>query len=811
MILHYIKIAIRNLKKYPVQTTISTISMAVGIALIAIMMSAANEFFEISIENNPEFRKIHYITPCYSEGNYNIDPALLSKFENREFKTIEKYCIKPPCIYYCPLVIVDNDGEEKTAFGHATAIRQEFLDFLYLKSAVTGDFLKPLDDNTVIISESFAQRVFGTINVIGKSISFNPRTLSNDESFDESSITSEHKMFTICDVARINMIDELQDFELIFKTEVPLFLNYCYKIYIIPSEGNQYNELCKEIQPAFEEFGINAEIGYLPWDIHGSNENIDPVLGIKILLIGFAIFIFISPFLGYLRMQLQLFWLRQREIALRNVVGGKTSSLVALFFTEICLVLMISGGLAIAFSSILSSELISSSSYLLHKDNLLWRMSDLELNIGIVLLCTLILCLIIVSIAVYYIRKSQTCLALQMKPSKNHRVRRISLGIQMIFSILFISITIFLGVLKIPDYIRTANGFIDTEKMQECFEVGLSGTEQMIMDKSSRLRNVKEAEAIIPYTFFTLYYGDLDKRPEYMVKNEKYTTSILFQENDEFTNYMEMKVTPVEHSANRENTIYVEEDIYQTLTENGSRPAPTIELFGEMVSVAGTFKQFPTSRHRSSYLYFIWNRDPYTLNIPEHKPGDTLAFDTPRSRTFLVKARRGHESEVAEQLREIRDDGITQPLLAPVEQYKNLHDNTGGIFEIIITLVYLMTFINITSTCSALYSAVSLDVRHRRKEVALRKINGATAKDILKLFAKEYVILLIVCSLIAALIELTLVLQTDQPTILTIQLTLAVVVTFLIVVLIIAIITALTVGWKIREIMYMNPVEGLKK
>ena len=279
-----------------------------------------------------------------------------------------------------------------------------------------------------------------------------------------------------------------------------------------------------------------------------------------------------------------------------------------------------------------------------------------------------------------------------------------------------------------------------------------------------------------------------------MVKNEKYTTSILFQENDEFTNYMEMKVTPVEHSANRENTIYVEEDIYQTLTENGSRPAPTIELFGEMVSVAGTFKQFPTSRHRSSYLYFIWNRDPYTLNIPEHKPGDTLAFDTPRSRTFLVKARRGHESEVAEQLREIRDDGITQPLLAPVEQYKNLHDNTGGIFEIIITLVYLMTFINITSTCSALYSAVSLDVRHRRKEVALRKINGATAKDILKLFA-------IHCR----------VLQTYQSTILTIQLTLAVVVTFLIVVLIIAIITALTVGWKIREIMYMNTVEGLKK
>jgi ABC-type antimicrobial peptide transport system permease subunit len=46
-------------------------------------------------------------------------------------------------------------------------------------------------------------------------------------------------------------------------------------------------------------------------------------------------------------------------------------------------------------------------------------------------------------------------------------------------------------------------------------------------------------------------------------------------------------------------------------------------------------------------------------------------------------------------------------------------------------------------------SIVSLTCEERRKEIAIRKINGATVKDILDLFFKEYLTLLVVGALIA--------------------------------------------------------------
>jgi ABC-type antimicrobial peptide transport system permease subunit len=46
-------------------------------------------------------------------------------------------------------------------------------------------------------------------------------------------------------------------------------------------------------------------------------------------------------------------------------------------------------------------------------------------------------------------------------------------------------------------------------------------------------------------------------------------------------------------------------------------------------------------------------------------------------------------------------------------------------------------------------SLVSLTCEERRKEIAIRKINGATVKDILDIFFKEYITLLVIGAVIA--------------------------------------------------------------
>ena len=52
----------------------------------------------------------------------------------------------------------------------------------------------------------------------------------------------------------------------------------------------------------------------------------------------------------------------------------------------------------------------------------------------------------------------------------------------------------------------------------------------------------------------------------------------------------------------------------------------------------------------------------------------------------------------------------------------------------------LLGIVSIILVIMSIYSAISIDTVGRQKEIAIRKINGASGKDIASLFAKPYVV-----------------------------------------------------------------------
>jgi len=67
-------------------------------------------------------------------------------------------------------------------------------------------------------------------------------------------------------------------------------------------------------------------------------------------------------------------------------------------------------------------------------------------------------------------------------------------------------------------------------------------------------------------------------------------------------------------------------------------------------------------------------------------------------------------------------------------------------------LIKLLSFIAIVCMLIAafgIFSLVTLSCEQRRKEIAVRKVNGAAIKDILLMCVKEYMLLLIIASVIA--------------------------------------------------------------
>ena len=90
----------------------------------------------------------------------------------------------------------------------------------------------------------------------------------------------------------------------------------------------------------------------------------------------------------------------------------------------------------------------------------------------------------------------------------------------------------------------------------------------------------------------------------------------------------------------------------------------------------------------------------------------------------------------------------------PEVRYKlyNTEEEYTGYLKSEDTLIKLLSFIAIVCMLIAafgIFSLVTLSCEQRRKEIAVRKVNGAAIKDILLMFVKEYMLLLIIASVIA--------------------------------------------------------------
>ncbi len=110
---------------------------------------------------------------------------------------------------------------------------------------------------------------------------------------------------------------------------------------------------------------------------------------------------------------------------------------------------------------------------------------------------------------------------------------------------------------------------------------------------------------------------------------------------------------------------------------------------------------------------------------------------------------------------------------------------------------------------ACIYSAVSLDTRRRRKEMALRKLNGATPKVIAMIFARTYVWIIAVAVLITTPLSIVILTNIPYQGFRYVGSSSMVVVYILSIFFVIAV-AAATIFWKIRDIMRADPIDYLK-
>jgi ABC-type antimicrobial peptide transport system permease subunit len=100
-------------------------------------------------------------------------------------------------------------------------------------------------------------------------------------------------------------------------------------------------------------------------------------------------------------------------------------------------------------------------------------------------------------------------------------------------------------------------------------------------------------------------------------------------------------------------------------------------------------------------------------------------------------------------IKEKYPDAAGNPLLLTI---RNMEEEYDKLLKSENTLLKILTLISLVCVIVCVFgfvSMVSLTCEERRKEIAIRKINGATIKDILDIFFKEHLTLLIIGAVIA--------------------------------------------------------------
>ena len=148
--------------------------------------------------------------------------------------------------------------------------------------------------------------------------------------------------------------------------------------------------------------------------------------------------------------------------------------------------------------------------------------------------------------------------------------------------------------------------------------------------------------------------------------------------------------------------------------------------------------------------------------------------------------------------------------VAPEKQFQYLPDvmeelNIADIHMSRIFLALALTCIIISSL--GIYLLVALSTEQRKKEIAIRLINGATYPDILKLFLRRYLVLTLLANMVSLPLGYLFVHQWLQTYAYHFSLSPLL---FVLVLLITLAIVALSVAIQVSRVLKMNPAEVVK-
>lgn len=726
MLLHNLKVALRNILKYKVQTLGSILSLAIGMVTLATVHSFLQNFRMASINHEPYYDRV-----------YNLRFDSIQKRQSDHSIRINGDIVRavkanggPRCIEqgpYAPNGMLTGGWAEFTLNGNtrrktpldAVPLDRNYPNFVGIRSAITGEKIKVLGPHDAIINEKQAKQIFGDKNPVGASIrlskSYGNYQLRLVDVYQDLSLTEQNSSALFYSPCELEDMDPEQF--------------YAVNLYVVLKEGCTPQQLKAEVNSRLKPLGLKVKTEKLKDRLSEEYSTVAIACSITYLI---GSLILLAAIIGFLRMQTQLFWMRRREISLRITNGATRLQLFSMFATEVVMIVLVAYLVAVLMGAWICDYLAKPQFAEITSE--LGTISHLYLYSLVIGLVVMMLCLAIIWIVLSRICKHSQALESGMRRSHNHWFRNTMLGVQVMISMFFLGVTFCLlcWVGKMADF----NHIPDDERAykQSLFlQTNAAENVQRLRDK---LIHLPQVERWIPYSWGFWKVNEL-------AENEEFSKAVwkddLFVSYSNVTNYRIQMTSDTSYldffkikvnwkpKANRKKCILVNEELYKHMRQYHVAPNDILTV-DEMDSyqIAGMFQSIPYEGSRKTDIYSFIVIDPKEVYGATH---------------YILVAKPGEYKEM-----QVAVDRMIQKLEPAVVKpmSSNLRDYMARemfALEILQNIAWILAIVSLAICLISIFSTVMLDTQTRKKEVAIRKVNGALTKDIAKLFGRTYLVI----------------------------------------------------------------------
>ena len=750
MLLHNLKVALRNILKYKVQTLGSILSLAIGMVTLATVHSFLQNFRMASINHEPYYDRV-----------YNLRFDSIQKRQSDNSIRINGDIVRavkanggPRCIEqgpYAPNGMLTGGWAEFTLNGktrrkmqlHAVPLDRNYPNFVGIRSAITGEKIKVLGPHDAIINEKQAKQIFGDKNPVGASI-----RLSKDYGNYQLRLVDVYQDLSLTELDMSSSALFYSPWEL---EDMDSDQFYAGNLYVVLKEGCTPQQLKAGVNSRLKPLGLKVKTEKLKDRLSEEYSTVAIACSITYLI---GSLILLAAIIGFLRMQTQLFWMRRREISLRITNGATRLQLFSMFATEVLVIVLVAYFVAVLMGSWICDYLAKPQFAEITSE--LGTVSHLYLYSLVIGLVVMMLCLTIIWIVLSRICKRTQALESGMRRSHNHWFRNTMLGVQVMISMFFLGVTFCLlcWVGKIAEF----NHIPDDERAYEqslFLQTNAAENGQRLRDK---LIHLPQVERWMPYSWGLWKVNELAENEEFSktawqgdpyasynnVTNYKIRTSA----DTSYLDFFKIKVN-WKPKANRKKCILVNEELYKQMRQHHVAPNDILTV-DEMDSyqIAGTFQSIP---YQGSF-----KTDIYSFIVIDPKE----AYD---ARHYILVAKPGEYKEMqiaVDRMIQKLEPAVVKPMSSNLRDYMA---RSMFALEILQNIAWILAIVSLAICLISIFSTVMLDTQTRKKEVAIRKVNGALTKDITQLFGRTYLVITLIAMVFAVVAVLLFHIVLSQP------------------------------------------------